>query len=118
DPLDCIPPSAQLVLVSDSPRKLAEVITTLDAVQTAQKLPQLRGAYDTPAARRAFQLLAMFEKELGAKWPELVDQLAGDGAALGVQFGTEPPPFVLVLQGRDEAQVKKATDLALTTIED
>lgn len=118
DPLDCIPPSAQLVLVSDSPRKLAEAVTTLDAFKGAQKLPQYRAIYDSAAVKRAFQLLAMFEKQLGAKWPELLDQLAGNGAAIGLQFGNDPAPVILVLQGKDESQVKKAMDLAVKTVED
>src|SRR5689334_15897578 len=88
DPLESVPPNAQLVLVSDNPRKLAEAVTGLDAFQQAQKLPQYRAIYDSAAAKRAFQLLALFEKELGAKWPQLLDQLASDGAALGLQFGT------------------------------
>src|SRR4051812_32016355 len=118
DPLDSIPPSTQLVIVSDDPRKLAEAVTGLDALQKAQTLPQYRAIYDSAVAKRAFQLLALFEKELGAKWPELLDQLAGHGAAIGLQVGTDPAPAILVLQGKDEEQVRKATDLAIKTIED
>ncbi len=118
DPLDCIPPSAQLVVVSDNPRKLAEAVTGLDALQTAQKLPQYRAIYDSAAAKRAFQLLALFEKELGAKWPELLDQLAGNGVALGLQLENDPAPAILVLQGKDEKQVQAAIAFALKTVED
>src|SRR5437879_4101825 len=81
DPLDYMPASAQVVVVSDSPRKFAEAVTALEAFQKAQKLPQYRAIYDSAVAKRAFQLLAMAEKELGAKWPELLDQLAGGGVA-------------------------------------
>jgi hypothetical protein len=118
DPLDCIPPSAQLVIASDNPRKLAEAVTGLDALQKAQKLPQYRAIYDSPAAKRVFQLLALFEKELGAKWPVLLDQLTGGGLALGVQVGTDPAPVILVLHGKNEAQVKKALDTAVRVVED
>ncbi len=118
DPLDCVPPSAQIVLVSDSPQKLVEAVTGLEAFQKAQRLPQYRTIYDSATAKRAFQLLAMFEKELGAKWPDLLDQLAGNGVALGLQFADDPAPVILVLQGKDEAQVKKAMELVLKTVED
>jgi hypothetical protein len=118
DPLDCVPPSAQVVLVSDSPRKLAEAVTGLAALQTAKTLPQYRAVYDSPAARRAFALLALFEKELGARWPELLDRLAGGGVAFGQQFADDPAPAVLVLQGKDADEVKRATDLILKTTED
>lgn len=116
DPLDCIPPAAQVVVVSDSPRKLAEAVTGLEAFQKAQKLPQYRTIYDSATVRRGLQLLAMFETQLGAKWPQLLDQLAGDGAALGFQFAPDPAPAILVLQGKDEEQVKKATVLVLDTV--
>ncbi len=118
DPLDCIPPSAQVVIVSDSPKKLVEAITGLEAFQTAQKLSQYRTVYDSATAKRAFQLLATFEKKLGAKWPDLLGQLAGDGVALGLQFADDPAPVILVLRGKDEAQVKKALDLVASVIED
>ncbi|HEY1191178.1 MAG TPA: hypothetical protein VGE74_26320 [Gemmata sp.] len=118
DPLDSVPPSAQVVLVSDSPLKLAEAVTGLGAFQKAQRLPQSRAIYDSPAAKRGFQLLALFEKELGAKWPELLDQLAGGGAAIGFQFADDPAPAILVLQGKDEAQVKKALALAVSLVEE
>jgi hypothetical protein len=118
DPLDCIPPTAQLVLASDNPRKFAEAITALDAFKRAQKLPQYRAIYDSAGAKRAFQLLALFEKQLGAKWPELLDQLGGNGIAIGVQFGNDPPSAILVMQGRNEKQVEKAMELAIKTIEE
>jgi hypothetical protein len=118
DPLDCIPPSAQVVVVSDSPRKLAEAVTGLEAFQKAQELPQYRAIYDSTAAKRAFRLLAMFEKQLGAKWPELLDAIAGNGVALGLQFGTDPAPVILVLCGNNEPQVKKAFELAIKTIDE
>ncbi len=117
DPLRCVPPTAQVVLVSDSPRTFAEAVTGLEALRTAQKLPQYQAIYDSAATRRGFQLLALFETKLGAKWPGLLDQLAGKGVALGFQFGPDPAPAVLVLEGTDEEQVKKATALALETVE-
>jgi hypothetical protein len=118
DPLSCIPPSAQLVLVADNPRKLAEAVTGLDAFQKAQKLPQYRVIYDSAAARRGLQFLALFEKELGAKWPELLDQLGGGGVALGFQFGPDPAPMILVLHGTVESKAKKAFDTAVRVVED
>jgi hypothetical protein len=118
DPLDCVPASAQLVAVADGPRKLVEAVTTLDAFRAARTLPQYGPVYDSAAAKRAFRLLGLFEKELGAKWPDLLDRLAGDGVALGLEYGAEPAPALLVLQGKDHEQVRKATELALNTVEE
>ena len=62
--------------------------------------------------------LSFFEKELGAEWPELLDQLAGNGAALAFQLGEGEPPALLVLAGKDEKQVGKAFALAWRVVED
>jgi hypothetical protein len=118
DPLHCVPPSAQLVIVSDNPRKLAEAVTGFDAVQKAQQLPQYRAIYDSAGAKRAFQLLAMFEDKLGAKWPDLLDQLGGGGVALGTKFADGDAPVILVLCGKSADQAQKAFDLTIKTVED
>jgi hypothetical protein len=117
DPLRHIPGSAQAVIKLENPRKLAEAITGLAAVQDAKELAPVRELLDTTAARRGFQMLAYVEKELGAKWPELLDQLAGDGIALGIRFG-DKAPAILVLEGTDEEQTGKALDLLLRIVQD
>jgi hypothetical protein len=117
DPLRHIPGSAQAVIKIENPRKLAEAITGLAAVQDAKELAPVRELLETTAARRGFQMLAYVEKELGAKWPELLDQLAGDGIALGIRFG-DKAPAILVLEGTDEEQTGKALDLLLQIVQD
>jgi hypothetical protein len=118
DPLDCVPGSAHVVVVADHPRKLAEAITGLDAFQRAQQLAPVRQLYDSTAARRLLQMLAFAEKELGAKWPELLDQIGGNGVALAVNFYGDPAPALLVLSGKDEKRVEKAYALALRIAEE
>jgi hypothetical protein len=118
DPLDCVPRSAQVVVVADNPRKLAEAVTQLDAFKEGQKLAAVRELYDSSQARRALQLLAFAEKELGAKWPELVDQLGGNGVALAIQYGEGETPAVLVLSGKDAKQVEKAYALVVRVVEE
>src|SRR5262245_27823371 len=117
DPLDYIPNSAQVVVVADNPRKLAEAVTGLDAFKQAQQLAPVRQLYDSTTARRLLQMLAFAEKELGAKWPELLDQVGGNGVALSLQFG-DSAPALLVLSGKDEKQVEKAYALALRVAEE
>src|SRR5689334_14975055 len=79
DPVRLLPPSSQVVLKVERPRQIAEAVVSLDAFKAAQGIPQVRAVLDSPNARRAFQMLAYVERELGAKWPELLDQLAGGG---------------------------------------
>jgi hypothetical protein len=118
DPLDCVPDSAQVVVVADNPRKLAEAVTGLDAFKQAQTLAPVRQLYDSTTARRLLQMLAFAEKELGVKWPELIDQIGSNGVALAFRFTPEPPPALLVLAGKDAKQVEKAFALALRVVEE
>jgi hypothetical protein len=117
DPLRCVPPDAQFVIKVENPRKLAEALTSLEASRSAQELAPVRTLLDSTTARRVFQVLAFAEKELGAKWPELLDQLAGGGVAVGGRFQPNAPA-VAVLQGTDEKQVAKAYDLMYRVFEE
>jgi hypothetical protein len=116
-PLEFVPGSARLVVSVENPRQLAEAVLALDAVKQAEALAPVRTVLDSATARRVFQMLAYFEKELGAKWPELLDQLAGGGAALGADFG-DNAPALLVLRGTDERQVGKAYALLFRVLEE
>lgn len=118
DPLDCIPASAHVVVVAEKPRQLAEAVTELDAFQRAQSLAPVRQLYDSTTARRLLQLLAFAEKELGSKWPDLLDQIGGNGVALSLQFYVDPAPALLILSGKDAAQVEKAYALTFRVIEE
>jgi hypothetical protein len=117
DPLDLIPPSSRVVVVADSPRKLAEAVTGFAPFQDAQKLGPVLELLETSDAKRAFQLLKFAEFGLGAKWPELLDQLGGRGIALGIGSGDDAPA-VLVMSGTNEKQVARAFGLAVKLAED
>src|SRR6266849_4791816 len=112
-PLRLIPDVADVVIEVKNPRQLVEAIVTLDAVKGFMGLEAVQEFYDSTTSRRFYQLLAYFEKELGAKWPELLDKLGGGGAALGVKIGPDPAPALFVLQGKDEALLRKFFKLAL-----
>jgi hypothetical protein len=118
DPLDYMPEAARVVVVVDNPRRLAETVTGLDAFKQAQTLPQVRQLYDSPVAQRLYKLLAYAEKELGAKWPELLDQVAGNGLALGLQFQDGPAPAIVIARGTNPKQMEKAFDLVVKALED
>jgi hypothetical protein len=117
DPLRLIPRDAGLVIVVENPRKLAEAVRDLDAYRSAQTLPAVREFLDSTVARRFFQLVGYYERELGARWPELLDRVAGGGAALGVRIGVDPAPALLAVQGTDEAAVAEFFTLAVATLE-
>jgi hypothetical protein len=116
-PLRLIPAEADLLVEVKQPRQLAETLTHLDLLTQLQQFSAFKEQLDSTQARRFFQLVAYFEKELGAKWPELIDRLAGGGAAVGLKFGPNPAPSLLVVQGREEELTKKFVKLLLDVIE-
>jgi len=117
DPLRAIPKAAALVLHVEKPRKLVEAFANYDRAGKYPALPQVRALLQSEPARRAFQLLAHIEKALGAKWPDLLDNLGGNGIALGTFPGTDPAPTVVALEGTDAAAVAGGFELAIRLIE-
>ncbi|HET6572869.1 MAG TPA: hypothetical protein VFG68_04645 [Fimbriiglobus sp.] len=117
DPLRHIPKDASLVVVVEDPRQLAEAVRGLDAYKSAQSLPAVREFLDSTTARRVFQFVRYYERELGAKWPELLDKVAGGGVALGTKIGMDPAPVLLVVQGTDEAASAEFFKLAVAALE-
>src|ERR1700682_6452353 len=98
-PLRLVPREADLLLEVPHPRRLVESVTTLDLLKQLQAFSAVREIYDSTNYRRFNQLGAYFEKQLGFKWPELLDRLAGGGAVLAVKLGPDPAPSLFVFQG-------------------
>jgi hypothetical protein len=112
-PLRLIPAEADLVVEVRDPRPLAESLAGLPAWRELRPFTAFREAMDSTGARRFRQLVAYFEKQLGAPWPEVLDAVGGGGAALGVKFGPSPAPALLVIQGRDAEKSERFARLAL-----
>ena len=118
DPLRLMPKEAGVVVVVERPRLFAETLRSIDALRTAEGLPIAKGIFDSTPIRRFYQLVAYYEDSLGAKWPELLDKLAGGGLALGVGLAEDPAPTLLVVEGTDEATVTEFFTQALGVLED
>lgn len=118
DPLRFLPEKTDVVLKVEKPRALIESILKHDLAKDAQQLQIVRDFLDGADARRVFQLIAHFEKELGAPWPELIDKLAGGGIAAGLKIGGGNAPVTFVLQGTDEKTVAKFLDLGRSLFEE
>jgi hypothetical protein len=117
DPLRLVPDQAELVVKVERPRHLVEAVTTLDLLKQLQSFEPVRDLFETTNYRQFQQLLGYFEKQLGAPWPVLFDRLGSGGAVLAVKYGTQPPPALLIIQGDDEAAMKKFIQLALEVAE-
>jgi hypothetical protein len=118
DPLRLIPTDANLILKVEKPRALVEAVVNQGAYREYQNLPQVREVLESTGSKRFFQLLAHAETKLGAKWPELLDTLAGGGIAIGTVAGQDPAPTLLVVQGTDEEKAKAAFQLLLQILTD
>lgn len=116
-PLRLVPDQADLFIEIQQPRLLLEAVTTLDIVEKIQEFPQVQELMDSTQARRFYQLLGHYERELGARWPELVDNLAGGGIVVAVKLGKQPAPSLLVMQGKDAELTGKFFKITLEIIE-
>jgi hypothetical protein len=116
DPLRLFPAKTDFFFKLERPRKLVDIVTNLDAFKQFQKIDIIREAYESTNYRRFFQLVAYFEKQLGMKYPAILDKIAGGGIVVGGQIGN-PVPALLVVQGTDEKAVRKLVHLALEVIE-
>jgi hypothetical protein len=118
DPLRFLPDTTDIVLKVEKPRALVDAVLKHDLAKQAQELQVVREFLDSANARKFFQLVAHFEKELGAPWPDLLDKLAGGGIAAGLKYGGDGAPFLLILQGTDEATVTRFFDMGLSLLEE
>ncbi|MGE3807613.1 MAG: hypothetical protein AB7K24_23365 [Gemmataceae bacterium] len=115
--LKLIPKQADLVVQVSNPKALIDGLLNDGWIQQIQQLQGVQEAYDTTNARRFYQLVSYFEKQLGVAWPEAVDRIAGGGAVFALKIGTNPAPVLLVVQGKDEKLVKKFAETALNVVE-
>jgi hypothetical protein len=114
-PARFVPPDTDILVEIPHPRQASDALLTLDAVQKVQTIPQVKELLGSTSYRRFYQLVAWFEKDLGAAWPEILDQTTGNGAVLTVKIG--PNPAVLaVLEGKDEKVTRLAFDRGLTVL--
>jgi hypothetical protein len=117
DPLRLVPDQADLVVKIENPRRLLETVLNLEAVKQVWRLQAVQEAYGSTNARRFYQLVAYFEKELGVQWPEMLDRLAGGGGVFAIKIGPDPGPFGVIIQGKDEKLLQKFVRLAVTIVE-
>ncbi|HEY7310896.1 MAG TPA: hypothetical protein VH643_16145 [Gemmataceae bacterium] len=116
-PRHLLPNQADLLVEVAQPRRLVETLAALDVYRQIQQLAPVRELLDSTNVRRFAQLVAYFEKELGAPWPQLLERLAGRGAVLGIKFGPNPAPSLLIVQGTDEKLMAKFFRLGVMVLE-
>jgi hypothetical protein len=111
DPLRLVPAKADFVVKIENPSQIYQSVYDLHLVKDFLKIQTVQELYDSTNARRINQLISYFEKELGADRQELLDKLAGNGAAFALKI-EDKTPVLFILQGKDEATVKHFVKLA------
>lgn len=117
DPLRLVPAEADLVIQVPRPRHVIDAVRGLPLLDQVRQFEAVAELRDSTNVRRFYQLVAYFEKQLDTTWPDAVDRLAGGGVALAVKFGTDPAPALLVVQGTDEALVRRFAKTGLDVID-
>jgi hypothetical protein len=116
-PLRLLPEQTDWLVQVPQPRRLVETLTQLDALKQLRQFASVRELFDSTNYRRFYQLVAYFEKELGAPWPQLLDRLAARGVVMGLKFGPNPAPTLVVVEGDDERLMAKFFELGLNVLE-
>lgn len=115
-PLRLVPDGADLLVQAPQPRRLLHTLTSTNLLKQVQQIEPVLDLLNSTNARRARQLVAYFEKELGLPWPQLLDRLAGRGIVLSVQFDT-PARLLLVIEGEDDRLTQQFFQLGLKMVE-
>ena len=87
EPLTAIPQEADLVVVIERPVVFVEALRTFPAYQSALELPAVKELFRLPNVKQFFDLIALYEAELQTDWKTLLDDIAGNGIAVGVKTG-------------------------------
>lgn len=117
DPLRLVPPSANLIVKIDRPRAIADLAANLVSRPELAGFRGYRDYFESTNYQLLKQLVGHFERELGNRWIDLLDDLAGDGIvlALKVEKGDQTPALVII-QGHDPKLLttffQKALDVA------
>src|SRR5205823_2275355 len=102
-----IPDQADLLVKIEQPRTLVEGLLHHPLVKDLYHIDAIQDLYNSTNARRFYQLLAHFEKQLGLNRFEILEHVAGGGAAFAVKFASDPTPVLLVIQAKDEAVLRR-----------
>jgi hypothetical protein len=117
EPLRLLPADAGLCMVIEHPGRVLDWVLHNDVFARFRELDGAREFYESTNYRRFLQLVGHLERQLGIPRTELLERLAGRGAALGVTFAPSPAPVVVVIEGRDAATQQQFFRLATEILE-
>lgn len=118
DPLKMIPEQqADVVLKINKPTTLIEGLLNHPLAIEAQELSLVKGILDSDDFRKFFGIIQFYENDLGMKWDEILEKIAGKGMAASLTYGEESKQSLLIaMRGTDEKVVTKLVESILTIL--
>jgi hypothetical protein len=114
DPVRLVPPSTDLIVKIDRPRVIADLAVNLVSRPELGGFRGYRDYFESTNYQLFKQLVGHFERELGNRWADLLDELAGDGVVLAIKFEKNgPAPTLVIIQGHDPKLLAKFFQKAL-----
>jgi hypothetical protein len=114
--LKLVPVQANLVIQFENPRTAVETFLNHDVTKQTLQLPFVRRQLETPDFEKFLYLIEYYEKDLGAKWPEMIEKLAGGGLTISAKAGGDNAPLLIFFHGTDEAFTKRFLELLLDVV--
>lgn len=118
DPLRLVPKATDLIVKIEHPRSIADLALKITGRPELAGFRGYRDYFESTNYQLFRQLVAHFERELGNRWEDLLDELAGDGIVLAVKFEKKAPaPALVIVQGRDPKLLEKFFHKALDVVQ-
>jgi hypothetical protein len=118
DPLRLVPDVADVVVKIEQPRQLVQMLLDQVPAKELQGIRGYREFYESTNYRRFLQLLSHFERELKQSWPDLLDQLAGNGIVLATKIEKQgAAPALLIIDGKNADTTKLFWKVATEIVE-
>ncbi|HKD36388.1 MAG TPA: hypothetical protein VKB78_06290, partial [Pirellulales bacterium] len=108
DPVRLVPAATDEIVRIDRPRAIADLAINLVSRPELAGFRGYRDYFESTNYQLFKQLVGHFERELGNRWADLVDELAGDGVVLAIkQKKNSSGQALVVIQGRDSKLLAK-----------
>jgi hypothetical protein len=117
DPLRLVPEVADVVVKIEQPRQLVQMVLDLVPAKELQGVRGYREFYASTNYRRFVQLLGHFERELKQPWPDLLEQLAGNGIVIATKIEKQGAPALLIIDGKNSDLTKLFWKVATEILE-
>ncbi|HZZ78014.1 MAG TPA: hypothetical protein VFE62_05830 [Gemmataceae bacterium] len=115
DPFRFVPSQAEIVVTVDRTADLVNAIETNELFKDAQKLAGVREAYETTNIQQLYALIGFFEKQLGLKRNEIIEQVSA--RVIFAARVTDKKGAMAVIQAKDAKTLRRFLDVAFDILQ-